>query len=70
LGDRKGIQFVEDCIIKCIIRRGNGEKNQEGDNWLTTVTWKMAIKMVMGVFLGKHFNQVPSKFHFIIKKQV
>jgi len=44
------------------------KKNQEGDNWLTTVTWKMAIKMVMGVFLGKHFNQVPSKFHFIIKK--
>jgi len=23
-----------------------------------------------GCFLGKHFNQVPSKFHFIIKKQV
>jgi len=21
-----------------------------------------------GCFLGKHFNQVPSKFHFIIKK--
>jgi len=70
LGDRKGIQFVEDCIIKCILRRGNGEKKSRRGQLANHSHMEDGHQNGNGCFLGKHFNQVPSKFHFIIKKQV